>query len=139
MTADTSGTQQQHSTAYNRLTPAQIAALTAEAQGWKPEDGDVVEGTVLAIKSGFSDVKNANYPIVFILPDGATEAVAVHCFQTVLENEMRQYRPLPGEHIYIKRIGATGEAKKGQSPTIKYAVYVQRDTANSDPWSHMQQ
>lgn len=139
MTADQTGTTQQRNTAYNALTPAQIAALTAEAQGWKPEDGDEVQGTVLAIKSGYSDVKSANYPIVFILPDNASEAVAVHCFQTVLENEVRQYRPLPGERIYVKRIGATGEAKKGQSPTIKYAVYVQRDNANSDPWSHMQQ
>lgn len=119
------------------LSPAEIATLTAEASGWQPNDGDEVEGTVLAIKSAYSEVKNANYPIVFVYTDSG-ECVAVHCFQTVIENEMKSQRPLPGERIYVKRIGAdpNQQVKKGQSPTIRYAVHVSRETA-ADPWSHM--
>lgn len=136
MSADAAGSTQQGRTQYKQLTPSQIAAMTADAQGWKPEDGDELEGTVLAIKQGYSDVKNANYPIVFVMKDTG-ECIAIHCFQTVIENEVRQQRPLPGEVLYVKRIGATGEARKGQSPTIKYAVHVQREGAGSDPWAHM--
>jgi hypothetical protein len=118
------------------LSPAQLAALMADATGWKPEDGDELTGVVLGIKQGYSDVKDAAYPIVFVLTDQG-ENIAVHCFQTVLENEMRQQRPVPGERVYIKRIGATGEPRiKGQSPTIRYAVLVERG-ANADPWAHM--
>lgn len=125
------------STNTSELSPAQIAALTADAKGWTPEDGDELEGTVLAIKSGYSDVQDRNYPIVFILTDTG-ECVAVHAFQTVIENEMRQQRPMPGERIYVKRVGATGEAKKkGYSPVIKYAVHVARQDGSNDPWEHM--
>lgn len=138
MSAPDAGPAQQGNVQYKQLTPSQIAAMTADAQGWKPADGEELQGTVLAIKQGYSDIKNANYPIVFVMKDTG-ECVAVHCFQTVIENEMKQQRPLPGETLYIKHIGATGEAKKpGQSPVVKYAVHVQRDGSGNDPWEHMQ-
>lgn len=124
------------------MQPAVIAAATADAEGWQPEDGDELEGVVVAIKSGVSDFKekagrNPQYPIVFVLPEDSETVVAVHCFQTVLENEMKAQRPMPGEPIYIKRIGEAATAKKGQNPTIRYAVYVQREAGSADPWEHM--
>jgi hypothetical protein len=134
-------TTQEHDTGANtqfaQLAPSQIAAMVADAQGWKPEDGDEIEGTVLAVKQAWSDVKNSNYPIVFIMRDSG-EVVGVHCFQTVLFNEMLSARPAPGERLYVKRIGVdeSKDVKKGQSPTIRYAVYVQREGTN-DPWAHM--
>jgi len=133
-------TTQNDSTQFAQLQPSQIAAMVADAQGWKPEDGDEIEGTVLAIKQGISDVKQTHegrYPIVFVMRDSG-EVVAVHCFQTVLYNEVVAARPKPGERIYIKRIGAdpNKEVPKGQSPTIRFAVYVHRDSS-ADPWEHM--
>jgi len=127
-------TQQQGT---NGMTPSQVAAMVADAQGWKPNDGDEIEGVVVNVKQAWSDVKNGNYPIVFVMRDSG-ECVAVHCFQTVLFNEMVNARPAPGERIYIKRIGADPdkEVKRGQSPTIRYAVAVLRE-GNNDPWSHM--
>lgn len=124
------------------MQPAEIAAATADAEGWQPDDGDELQGVVIAIKSGVSEFKekagrNPAYPIVFVLPDDSDGVVAVHCFQTVIENEMRAQRPLPGESVYIKRIGPAENAKKGQSPTIRYAVYVQRESGSADPWEHM--
>lgn len=124
------------------MEPSQIAAATADAAGWQPKDGDELQGVVVAIKSGASDFKekagrNPIYPIVFVLPEDSDTLVAVHCFQTVLENEMKSQRPMPGESIYIKRIGEALNAKKGQNPTIRYAVYVQREAGSADPWEHM--
>lgn len=117
------------------MSAAELAAMTAEATGWQPQDGDELQGTVVAIKSAWSEQKNANYPIVFVLRDDMT-CVAVHCFQTILENEVKSQRPLPGEPIYIKRIGE-GKAKPGQSAPIRYAVHVTRDQGTSDPWASM--
>ena len=126
------------------MTPAEIAAATADAEGWQPEDGDELQGVVMAIKSGVSEFKekagrNPNYPIVFVMPEDSEKVISVHCFQTVLENEMRAQRPMPGESIYIKRLGANPDkpVKKGESPVIRYAVYVQREVGSADPWEHM--
>lgn len=124
---------------------ADRAAATADAKGWEPKDGDELRGLVIAIKSGISEYKekagrNPAYPIVFVMSDDDTDnIVAVHCFQTVLENEVRSQRPMPGENIYIKRLGANPDKppRKGESAVIRYAVYVDRESGTSDPWSHM--
>lgn len=124
---------------------ADRAAATADAKGWEPKDGDELRGLVIAIKSGISEFKeragrNPQYPILFIMSDDDPDnVVAVHCFQTILENEVRAQRPMPGENIYIKRLGVNADkaVKKGESPPIRYAVYVERETGTSDPWQHM--
>lgn len=127
------------------MSPAEVAAATAEAEGWQPKDGDELQGLVVAIKSGTSEYKekagrNPAYPIVFILPDDSAQVTSVHCFQTVLENEVRAQRPMPGENIYIKRLGSdpTKPVRKGESPVIRYAVYVDRAVGATNPWETMQ-
>lgn len=119
------------------LSPAEVATLMADAKGWTPEEGDELQGVVLGIKWGYSDIKQAHYPIVFVL-DSTGSATAIHGFQTVLENELRQQRPVPGEELYVKCLGVdpSREVKKGYSPTIRYAVYVKREGGTNDPWAH---
>jgi hypothetical protein len=121
-----------------QMTPADVATAMADAKGWQPEKGDEIEGIVLGVKWGFSELKNDHYPIVFVLKDDG-DAAAVHGFQTVLNNELRQQRPLPGEPIYIKFLGPDEEraVKPGQSPVMRYAVVVTRDGQSNDPWGHM--
>jgi hypothetical protein len=120
----------------SNLSAAEIAAMIGDAEGWKPEDGDEVQGTVLAIRAGMSDKRvgrDPQYPIVFVVQNGDNKVVAVHCFQTILENEMRSIRPMPGEEIYIKRIGE-GKAKPGQNAAIRYAV-AKVGAATDNPWA----
>jgi hypothetical protein len=134
-----------------KLDAVQIAALMADATGWVPADGDEIEGTVLGAKWGYSDVSERQYPIVFLLLDeGETyqrpdddrppsDVVAIHALQTVIESEMFSLRPQPGERLYVKKIGARGQAKrKGYSPTVAYAVTVPSRTADDSAafWDH---
>jgi hypothetical protein len=131
---------------FAKMDNADRAAATADAKGWEPQDGDEVRGLVIAVKSGISEYKerggrNPHYPIIFIMRDeNPEEVVAVHGFQTVLENELRAQRPMPGEDIYIKRLGVNPDkpVKKGESPVIRYAVYVDRDSSTAaSPWEQM--
>lgn len=118
------------------LSPSDVATLMADAKGWQPEAGDEVEGPVLGVRWGFSELKNDHYPIVFILLESG-DAVAVHGFQTILNNELRQLRPMPGEVLFIKCLGPADSAKPGQSPVIRYALnVVGRDNSANDPWDH---
>lgn len=111
-----------------KLKPSEIALLMAEAEGWKPEAGDEIDGTVLGVKIGTSTF--GSYPIVFVL--GADEEpVAVHCFHEVLGNEMRTQRPERGDSVYIKYLGPKEgwEGPKGYDPPQMYAVLVTKPGA----------
>lgn len=116
---------------FDKLTEMDIAILSVTAEGWRPEDGDQIKGRVLAVKIGHSDLndKFPEYPIVVILPDGATtadKAITVHGFHLVLRNELISQRPEYGDKIFIMAMGNLGrESKvKGQEPPEIYAVHV---------------
>lgn len=127
---------------WSGLTDIDIALLTATAKGWRPEPGSEVRGRVLAVKIGTSEIDGTarEYPIVFILPDGATidtDAIAVHAFHAVLLNELRSARPEFGDQIYIRALGDLGrEAPKGRDPSQIYAVHVTKPkgSATANPW-----
>lgn len=129
-----------------KIGPEQIAALMAEASGWRPRDGEEIRGTVLGAKWGFSELRadrggDGSYPIVVILlPEDETyqpiddkgepvgepnDVIAIHGMGTVIESEFFSLRPQPGESLYIKKIGKRGVAKrKGYDPPILWAVAV---------------
>lgn len=132
---------------WDKLTDIDIALLTATAQGWRPDVGSEIRGRVLAVKIGVSTVgvKDGDppreYPIVFILPDGANEdtyAVAVHGFHTVLMAELRSARPEFGDRIYLKSLGTLDRlpASKGMNAPEVYAVHVtgQKGSDKKSPW-----
>lgn len=127
---------------FEKLTDIDLALLTATAQGWRPEPGDEIRGRVLAVKIGTSDVGGIvrEYPIVFILPDGAdgdTSAIAVHAFHAVLLNELRSARPEFGDKIFIRSLGDLGrEAPKGMNAPEVYAVHVTKPKGadKTSPW-----
>jgi hypothetical protein len=113
-----------------KLLPSGIAMLMAEATGWRPEQGSEVEGTVLGVKIGSSSF--GTYPIVFVLPDDE-DPIALHCFHTVLENEMRSQRPERGDRLYVKYLGPKDDWKgpKGFSAPELYAVLVTKPGAEA--------
>lgn len=119
----------------SKLTPAEVATLMADAVAWKAEDGDEIQGVVLGVKRGTSDY--GVYPIVFVLTNDG-ECRAIHGFHSVLDNELRSQRPENGEVLYVKRLGVdpTREVKKGQSGTIRFAVYVERE-GGGNAWDNI--
>jgi hypothetical protein len=135
MSATNQTTSDGLATPYKDMTLSDLATAMSSAEGWKPEPGDEIDGTVLGIKIGESDYKreagkDPRYPIVFVrTDDGKTSAV--HCFHAVLENEMKAAQPLPGERIFIKCISATAKGAGGRNTAVRYAVAVHRDADNT--------
>jgi hypothetical protein len=118
-----------------KLLPSEIALLQAEAEGWRPEKGEQIDGVVLGVKVGTSTF--GEYPIVFILTkDG--NPVAVHAFHTTLQNELISSRPERGDAIFVAYLGPkeNWEGPKGYDPPEIYAVAVTKpDGKPADPWA----
>jgi hypothetical protein len=115
-----------------------------DAPGWKPEEGDVIVGTVVTLSKGWSDYKNGFYPIVTIQPDldkcnpnpprseaEAGNPVAIHGFQFVLEDRFTALKPMPGERIGVK-VGPKIPTKDGKRSVQTYTVKMDRA---EDIWS----
>lgn len=119
------------------LSFTEIAALIGESEGWRPEIGDEVQGTVLGVKITHSDVSDREYPIVFILrPDN--NVTAIHCFQTTLFNEVVSQRPELGDLFYAKRLPDGEATRKGWNAPIRYAVGVQKpEGATASVWDRL--
>lgn len=113
-------------------------ANVGEAPGWKPEENDLLIGRVVDLSTGWSDYKNAYYPIVTIQPDledcvpnpPNTDAepgspIAVHGFQFVLEDKFTALRPAQGERIAIK-MGPQIPTKDGKRTVQTYTVKMDR-------------
>lgn len=127
---------------FEKLTDIDLALYTATAKGWRPEPGDEIRGRVLAVKIGQSDIGGTmrQYPIVFVLPTGATAdttAIAIHAFHSVLLNEFLSQRPAMGDMLFVRSLGDLGkEAPKGMSAPEIYAVQITkpRGAPPADPW-----
>lgn len=94
-----------------------------QSDAWIPETpGDVLEGTVRAVEYGWSDFKNAEYPILRIeLADG--EIKVFHAFRTVAQRQVLAKRPVTGERIKVTYLGAR-PPKPGetQNPPVGYRL-----------------
>lgn len=124
-----------------KFTPAQLAAMMAEAEGWKPKVGDELQGWVIGSKLGFSDFReqkdqDGRYPIVFVLRDSETpedlyDVVAFHAFQEIPFNEINSQKPRRGDEFYAKFLGQKpgAEAVKGREPAQRYAILVTKPGA----------
>jgi hypothetical protein len=110
-----------------------------QAEGWKPEVGDVVVGTVVDLARQRSEYTGDLYPIITVQRDDGT-LVAIHCFHTVLRNRMIELQPQIGETIGVKYISETEEVKeKGKKTRNKPAIYNVRVKGRSaDIWGGMQ-
>lgn len=99
------------------------AEQLVNAEGWRPEPGDVLIGKVAEIDSGWSDYTNDYYPIVTITPEGGGDNVAVHCFHQTLKSKMVSLRPNIGARIGIKFEGKQ-KSKDGRRDVAVYVVKV---------------
>jgi hypothetical protein len=112
--------------------PSMLDRLQQEAaEGWNPNEGDTLVGTVLSIKASQPN-EYGIYPIVTLQSEDG-KSVAVHCFHQTLKERLLEKRPAPGEKIAIQYVG-TKESKQRTDPSGKpvtyhnYAVVVDRPT-----------
>lgn len=106
-------------------TPAQNDALQ-ESEGWRPEDGDVLTGTVHAVSKAWSDWTNEFYPLVTVkTADGAL--VDVHAFHATLKARLMELRPEVGSEIEVAYLGKR-PTKDGKREVAVYKVTVPGET-----------
>ena len=95
------------------------------AEGWRPQSGDKLIGTIVEITEGASEY--GTYPLIVVQPDDDPTPRSVHAFHTVLKNELEKLRPTEGDSIGIKYLGRqTG--KGGGASYESYKVALERNT-----------
>lgn len=112
-----------------------------QAPGWMPDVGDVIVGEVIDISRAPNFNQDGYYPILTIQTTGGTsepltvkdgegtrlaevgEAIALHCFHTVLRNRILELKPLVGETIGVKYVSATEKTGKKGKEANKPSVY----------------
>ncbi len=93
-------------------------STVTESSGWRPVEGDKIEGTVVDIATG--DGGYGPYPIVTVSTADGSE-VAIHAFHQVLRGELARRRPKPGDQLRVVYLGqVTG--KDGKSKYHSYRV-----------------
>jgi hypothetical protein len=83
-------------------------ALDYDFEGWQPEPGDKIMGVVITVTES-SEGDYGTYPVVSIVTP-TLDAVALHCFHSVLRSAIERNNPQPGDTIAIKYKG-TKEGK----------------------------
>lgn len=107
------------------------------AEGWRPEEGDVLVGTVTEVGVGFSNF-GGNYPIVTVQPEErGAEPVAVHCFHVALQSRMLGLRPRVGERIGIKYEGQRPHKSQPGQTVAVYIVKIDGRTDTSEVWDRL--
>lgn len=88
-------------------------AMDFSAEGWRPEPGDVLKGTVVDITSGSSEF--GRYPIVVLSNKDSGQEVAVHAFHHTLKNRLIEMRPKVGHELTIRYFGEEVQTRKDGS------------------------
>lgn len=99
-----------------------------DPEGWRPEVGDTIIGTIEDIGSRISDFNGEPYPILTIAQEDGS-VVAVHAFHSVLKNEIDALNPSIGDEIGVRYDGPKepkGGLKKGMSAYESYRVRLDR-------------
>lgn len=92
------------------------------AEGWTPEAGDTLIGTIVGIKASAPN-EYGIYPIVTVATEDGT--VAIHCFHQTLKDPLLEQRPVVGEKVAVAYLG-TKESKKRKDSNgnpVKYHNY----------------
>lgn len=76
--------------------------LEAQTEAWMPEAGDKIVGTIVELSE--LESQYGTYPLIIITTEEGRE-FAIHCFRTVLKNEVAKKRPAVGDRIGVKYFG----------------------------------
>jgi hypothetical protein len=117
-------------------------------EGWRPEKGDKLVGTIADVGARWSDWQNGGrggfYPVqTIVTEDGSTQGgkpikvgtqIAVHGFHTVLFRRIMALKPLPGERVGIMFHGEFPNSD-GKTRSAVYTYKVAREAgAGPDPY-----
>lgn len=103
--------------------PDMDTILDTNFEGWKPEPGDKLLGTVLTVSTSDAGGFGA-YPLLEIVSDDG-EGIALHCFHAVLKTAVERWNPQPGERIGVKYVGKL-EGRGAFEGYEDYRMVVQR-------------
>lgn len=107
------------------------------AEGWKPNEGDTIVGTMQNITAS-NPGQYGIYPIVTLVTEEG-ELVNVHCFHQTLRNRLLEKRPRIGEKLAIRYNGRVQGKDKNRSAYYNYSVVVDRPTDDvSTGWDAFQ-
>lgn len=81
------------------------AAPEQESAGWRPAEGDILSGKIVAITKGWSDWTNAFYPLVTVHDTAQDRDIDLHCFHHTLNQAMMETRPVIGDEIEVVYVG----------------------------------
>lgn len=107
--------------------------LDRDAEGWRPDPGDKIQGTIVDITTRDSEYQDDTYPVLEIKNELDGEYIAVHAFHSVLKREISNQKPEVGDRIGIKYFGkVTGKRTDTKGRPVefeKYKVVVDRAIA----------
>src|SRR6266498_2108596 len=111
---------------------------TTEAEGWRPEAGDVLVGVIEDIDIGWSDAGTLPGSLTIVADHGTKSAnireggaVTVHCFHDVLFSRVMTLRPAPGETVGIQFHGKMPHKSKSNQTVSRYTFKVQGRAADA--------
>jgi hypothetical protein len=103
------------------------------AEAWRPDPGDILEGVVTEITT-FDGGGYGPYPILTVRAEASeNSAKAVHCFHTVLRNELARLDVQVGEQVAILYAGPQ-QTKDGTATYEGYRVKVPSRTPKKFDW-----
>ncbi len=107
---------------------------TNAPEGWRPEPGDMLVGTVAAVSRAWSDWSNSFYPLVTI-KDEDGKHTDVHAFHHTLKSRLMEVKPKVGERIEVVYEGKT-KTKDGKREVAVYRVTFP-DATGEEVWSSL--
>ena len=112
------------------------ATVDEESRGWRPEEGDIVSGHIVAVTKAWSDWTDSFYPLVTIHDTQSDKEVDVHCFHQTLQSALMENRPKVGDKIEIAYLG------KRKTRDDKRTVAIYRvslpDATGAEVWDALQ-
>jgi hypothetical protein len=118
--AGTSSNKAATSTQDAKSTPTETVpeAMDFGVEGWRPEKGDTLTGTVEDITSGGSGSEYGKYPIL-VLSTKEGGKVAVHAFHHTLKNRLLEMRPKLGHTLTITYLGEEPQYDRDGMPKTR--------------------
>lgn len=110
------------------------ANTVEETEGWRPEAGDVLTGTVDAVSKAWSDWSNSFYPLLTIKTDDG-KLVDVHAFHATLQSRLMELKPKVGDALEIVYIGKR-PTKDGKREVAVYKVKAP-DATGEEVWGDL--
>ena len=104
-----------------RDSTAELIKIKA-AKPWRPAAGDMIDGTVVKILRGVSQVKENDYYPILIVDTGEAGYTAVHAFHSLLIDQLREVKTKKDDEIcivYQGRVESKNDAQDTDPETGK--------------------